>query len=65
MVNNQFRFIQSDVKIYELYFPDEDWMYHDINKEYITNQTKTYILKDETLIGEIYLKKLFIIIPNE
>ena len=38
--------IQSDVKIYELYFPDEDWMYHDINKEYITNQTKTYVLKD-------------------
>ena len=38
--------IQSDVKIYELYFPDEDWMYHDIDKEYITNQTNTYILKD-------------------
>ena len=38
---------------------------HDINKEYITNQTKTYVLKDTSLIGEIYLKKLFIIIPNE
>ena len=43
MVNNP---IQKDIKIYELYFPDEDWMYHDIMEEYVTNKCKTYLLKN-------------------